>query len=333
MPRLLPLLLALAACAHAADPAAAPAPARQWPQEPAPALARLSGVFPDPSAPLQTPPLWRRILDAVVGIDPEKQRPALVRPFGLLAEPGGFVVADPDAARVLRVRLSPLTALELSCPDLEWQMPMALAADPQGTLLVADAAAGWVVALAEDGSCRKLGEGELERPSGVAFLDGQIFVVDPPAHAVLAFDRQGALQRRIGSRGDEGNELNFPTAVAAVKGSLLVVDALHFRVARFSPAGEFLGAFGEEGDGGGAFGRPKALAADERGRLFISDAAHQLVLAFAGDGRFLSPIGEPGNGPGQFDLPAGMAAGEGRLYVADSYNHRIQIFELSGDEP
>jgi hypothetical protein len=48
-------------------------------------------------------------------------------------------------------------------------------------------------------------------------------------------------------------------------------------------------------------------------------------------GQFLLNIGETGTGPGQFGLPAGVAiGGDGRIYVADSYNHRVQIFKYTG---
>jgi len=46
-------------------------------------------------------------------------------------------------------------------------------------------------------------------------------------------------------------------------------------------------------------------------------------------GRILMAFGEEGSDPGQFWLPAGICIdGHGRIYVADSYNKRIQIFEL-----
>jgi hypothetical protein len=53
-------------------------------------------------------------------------------------------------------------------------------------------------------------------------------------------------------------------------------------------------------------------------------------------GRFLLAFGERGLHPGQFWLPAGAFIDPGdRIYVADAYNQRIQIFEYlagGGDE-
>ncbi len=45
----------------------------------------------------------------------------------------------------------------------------------------------------------------------------------------------------------------------------------------------------------------------------------------------LQSWGSFGNGAGQLDYPKGLAVdGEGNTYVADSYNHRVQVFDASG---
>jgi hypothetical protein len=53
------------------------------------------------------------------------------------------------------------------------------------------------------------------------------------------------------------------------------------------------------------------------------------VQIFTPDGQILMAFGQEGNGPGQFWLPAGIFIDDrNRIYVADSYNKRIQIFDL-----
>ena len=52
------------------------------------------------------------------------------------------------------------------------------------------------------------------------------------------------------------------------------------------------------------------------------------VQIFDRRGRFLLSFGERGLGPGQFWLPGGVFIDDrDRIYVADAYNQRIQIFE------
>lgn len=46
--------------------------------------------------------------------------------------------------------------------------------------------------------------------------------------------------------------------------------------------------------------------------------------------QFVSAWGEQGDGPGQFNDPIGIAVADGEVFVADSRNSRIQVFDLDG---
>ena len=54
-------------------------------------------------------------------------------------------------------------------------------------------------------------------------------------------------------------------------------------------------------------------------------------MKFSKDGEFLKEWGGPGTGPGQFDEPHCLAFdSQGRLFVGDRVNERIQIFDQDG---
>lgn len=304
---------------------AAPEP---WPGPEAPQVRWLAVLPAEPMA--REPSFWAKALDVIVGTDPRPPAPAFVRPFGVAAAEAEVFVADPEAPAVYRIDRQSGAAAPLECADRPWGAPIAVALDASGTLYVADRAS---VVRVRKGSCAVLVGAGLERPSGLAFAAGRLYAVDPPRHQVIAFSADGSELLRFGSRGEEPGELNFPTAIAAAgDGSLLVVDALNFRIDRFAPDGKFLGAFGEAGDAGGAFGRPKGVATDSRGRIYVSDVQHDVVLVFSPGGEFAFAVGRTGEGPGQFLLPAGLAVSGRFLFVADSYNHRVQVFELLGGE-
>ena len=326
--------LALAsACTHATS-AQRPGPPPEWPAAPAPARVRWAASFPDENTRRPSGSLWRRVLDFVVGFDADRsaEAPVFERPFGVAIAGDAVLVADPDGAQVVRVAWRKGEFEQLSCPK-PWLMPMAVAAGPDGATYVADAAAKLVVRHTPAG-CTELGAGALERPTGLAIYGGRLYVIDPPRHAVVAFSLEGRELFRFGERGDGEGQLNFPTAIAArPDGRLLVVDALNFRVVSFTAEGKRLGSFGEPGDGEGAFGRPKAVAVDDRGRIYVTDAQLDVVVVFDEAGKFDFAFGGSGGGPGALTLPAGIAIAESTVFVANAYNHRLEIFSLVGGQP
>jgi hypothetical protein len=334
-PRLIAGLCGLASltCAHASPPPAVTV-RPVWPGPPAPPKIRWLAAFPNPDTPGRpSASFWSRALDFITGEDPspESAQPPLARPFGLAVWENNLLVADPDGRQVLRVHWRTGDVEPLGCTERAFAMPMAIAVAPDGSLWIADGGAGAVIRREANGHCRALGVGHLVRPSGVAITGRTAYVVDPPNHAVWRFDLDGALLGRVGERGTGLGQFNFPTGIAALPdGSLLVVDALNFRVVHLAADGKPLAAFGEAGDAGGAFARPKAVAVDQAGTIYVSDAQNDVVLVYGREGAFDLAVGGPGQGPGQFSLPAGLAIGDGLLFVADSYNHRVGIFELLG---
>jgi sugar lactone lactonase YvrE len=328
--------LAAAACAHA-QRAAPPLPDVVWPEAPEAPRVRLAALFPDPSAPAPSRSRLRALLDLVAGVDEEQRRREgtwLARPFGVAAlADGSFAIADPDLPAVLRVGPRGAVA-RVTCAGREWSAPMAAAAGPDGALWIADGGSGEVVRVAPDGRCRAVGAGALERPTGLVVEADRLLVVDPPRHEVVALGLDGAVLGRFGGLGDGAGQLHFPVAIARTPdGALLVVDALNFRVARFAADGTWLGAFGAAGQSDGELARPKGIAVDPEGRIYVSDAQRDEVLVYSPGGAFEAALSRGGEEPGQLTMPAGLAVAGRRLFVADSQNHRVQVFEILGGRP
>lgn len=322
--------LLLLACARPMAAPVATAPPPSWPAAPAQPRVRFAAQFPREHAEAPQRSFFVRLWHAVAGLDDEAEAsPALLRPFGVAASGDRLFVADPDGAQVLRVDWKTGAAGPVACSGRDWVAPMAVAVGPAEVLWVADSGARALVRVAADG-CRAVGEGVLDRPAAVALAGGLVYAVDPPRHAVVGFSPEGVEQVRIGGRGGGEGKFNYPTGLAALAdGTLLVVDALNFRIDRFSAGGRWLGSFGTAGDGEGAFGRPKAVATDEEGRIYVTDALHDVVLVFSPEGEFQLAFGGSGDGPGRLTLPAGVAVAQARLFVADSFNHRVQAYELT----
>jgi phage tail-like protein len=77
---------------------------------------------------------------------------------------------------------------------------------------------------------------------------------------------------------------------------------------------------------------PAGIGVDQAGHIYLADTANHLIWHIdACDGRRtpLPCIQGPGQDPGQLNEPRGLLVGSRNLlYVADSGNHRVQVFDL-----
>ena len=83
----------------------------------------------------------------------------------------------------------------------------------------------------------------------------------------------------------------------------------------------------------GPFNRPSDVALDPNNDLYISDGyGNSRVHKFSASGEFLFSWGEPGKtAPGEFHVPHGVwVHTDGRVFVADRENNRIQVFTPDG---
>ena len=93
-----------------------------------------------------------------------------------------------------------------------------------------------------------------------------------------------------------------------------------------------LGEAGVAGDDATHFGSPQDLAFLPDGSILVADGLRNARIAkFDKDGKFVSSFGTRGSGPGQLSGVHGIAVGkDGRIYVADRANRRIQVFDANG---
>jgi sugar lactone lactonase YvrE len=84
--------------------------------------------------------------------------------------------------------------------------------------------------------------------------------------------------------------------------------------------------------GAGPFNRPTRVFQAPSGELYVTDGyGNARVHRFSPDGELIASWGEPGDAPGQFNLPHSVwVHGDGRVFVCDRENDRVQIFDLQG---
>ena len=118
------------------------------------------------------------------------------------------------------------------------------------------------------------------------------------------------------------------------------------QVIKFTPEGEELmrlGIAGQPGAGPGQLHEPCDVITAPNGDIFVSDGHSGQspdppegrtgrILKYDSEGNFIKEWGVIGFRPGQFRTPHGLEFdSQGRLFVADRGNHRIQIFDQDGN--
>lgn len=119
------------------------------------------------------------------------------------------------------------------------------------------------------------------------------------------------------------------------EGNIWVIDVGAHVVVKMNSKGRVimqLGRKGVPGTGHGNFNLPTDVAFAPNGDFYVTDGyGNSRVVKFSRDGQYLLEWGTKGSGAGEFLLPhAVVLDAQGRVYVSDRENRRIEIFESNG---
>ncbi len=274
-----------------------------------------------------------------------RRRVRFSHPYGVAAAPdGSFVVADTFKNRVILFAENGSARAYLRHADegrVPLRMPMAVALDREGRILVLNSGEGKLHRYDPrgrylDDPARIEGDLLVGARGLCVGIDGTILVAATRRHRLLAFPATGN-----GARDLEQTDLGrypfaFPMGVAQARsGEIAVCDALHHRVAIFANDGTLLRTLGGPGLGPGQFNGPAACAYLATGELLVLEWAGNRLQVFAPDGRAIAAWGRQGSWLlgckiGELSLPGGLAIdrARGRVLLADTHNHRIQRIEV-----
>ena len=294
-----------------------------WPAPPAEARIRFVRSL-DPESVKGRPSVMKKLWRAIVGSpDPDQMN----QPYGIAVGPDRKVYVADTFGGVIHAY--DLAKPGYSAITVRAQSLVGIAAGA-GRLFVTDSVAGSVIGLDAKGRTlwtlgRKFGLG---RPTGIVWAGDCLYVVDTTRHSVFMVSPDGAYLGGFGMQGAGAGQFNFPTNIARdADGTLYVTDTLNFRVQAFDPDGRYLGTFGHLGDAVGDFDKPKGVAVDSAGHIYVVEGLNDRVQIFDQSGQLLLAFGESGSAEGQFWLPTGITIVNDLVYVADSANRRVQVFE------
>jgi DNA-binding beta-propeller fold protein YncE len=117
--------------------------------------------------------------------------------------------------------------------------------------------------------------------------------------------------------------------------NLWTTDDGNHLVLKLDSSGNVLLVLGRINSGAEAnwlFNKPADVAFAKNGDIYVADGyGNSRIVKFDREGNYIKAWGKYGTGIGEFDLPHSVAIdSEGRVYVGDRENQRIQIFDSDG---
>ena len=182
---------------------------------------------------------------------------------------------------------------------------------------------------------RGLSDGRLMKPRAMTLSNNnEIYLVDITGR-IQVFDTEGEYKRGWRTPFIKQGK---PTGLGWSNDNLLLVaDTHYFRVLFYTPEGERVETIsigGTNGDGPGEFHFVTDVVQDARGHYFVGQYGQiDLIQEFDPEGTFIKRWGKQGGAPEDFSRPQALLIDEaGFLWVADACNHRIKIYDVTGEK-
>jgi DNA-binding beta-propeller fold protein YncE len=258
-------------------------------------------------------------------------------PRAITADDRGSVFVVDKSGRIQRFAPDGQFELMWRMPEGAAGKPVGFSVHPDGRIFVADTHYNRVVVFDRDG--RELarfgqegtGPGEFLLPTDVAFdADGYIYVGEYGGNdRISRWTPDFRFDTVIGDGPIDGKRLNRPSGIDFDdEQTLWIADSCNHRLVRLSRNGDILGVFGEFGEEPGRMRYPFDLCITPDQKVLVCEYQGNRLQWFDKEGRSLRVWGRSGRKPGELFAPWGATYGRnGRVYVVDSLNSRIQIIQ------
>ncbi len=230
------------------------------------------------------------------------------------------------------------------------QSTAGVAVDGEDNIYVADSKRGMVLVYDQYGRFLRYignvhGENAYQRPSGIAIdrKAGHLYLADSPRHLIFMLDLEGNLLKRVGKQGDDTSKgelkrrnntgpgaFNDPTQIAVSDHEVAVLDTAGTRVQIMDLECNLLRGFSVLKASRAEAHKENGLGLDQDGNIYVSYVGTSEVRMYNRDGGLQASFGQAGSRMGEFGAPRGLwVDASKRLYVADTENVRVQLFQLS----
>jgi hypothetical protein len=250
---------------------------------------------------------------------------------------------DTHTTRVVLVLLLLLSPVQLMAKEWDFKSPFGVAVNSKDIVYTADFGNKRVSMFTLDGEWLGAiesveGYGKLVGPFDVYITpDDHVYITDTFAHKILVLDADHKLLFALGSgnKGSEPGEFSEPHFITVNQtGEIFISDTFNARVQKFSPEGKFITEWGQVGDQSGEYlfhGYLARIDVDNQGFVYVREFDGGRIQKYTEDGEYVATFSQRGTGEGELDEGYGLTIIDDKIYCADTFESRVQIFSLEGE--
>jgi DNA-binding beta-propeller fold protein YncE len=218
--------------------------------------------------------------------------------------------------------------------DESW--PESVAVAPNATVWVADTRNNrlqvWPADLCQSGCVPTIvgsggsGNGQFNYPRGVASdALGNVWVADTRNNRIVRYTPSTKTFVSFGSQGTGQVQFNRPQGLAVSSSAIYVADTGNMRIEELGLDGHYINSYT------GGLGGVQDIAIAPDGTLWVADSGHNRIVHVSADLTTTYPdtFGSFGSGSMQFYQPHSLAIFGTTLFIADTFNNRIQEFTIT----
>lgn len=162
--------------------------------------------------------------------------------------------------------------------------------------------------------------------------DGSIYVADDANSRIVKLTETGGFLAAW--TGPASDKIGSPIGITFKNGLVYVADGLRKKVRVFDTTGTQVATL--TGSGSCAMSAVRDADADLAGNVYVANYTSNNILKLTPSGQCIKVWGTKGSGNGMFKNPYGVRVAQDpvwgeSVYVADSNNNRIQVFDLNGN--
>lgn len=157
-----------------------------------------------------------------------------------------------------------------------------------------------------------------------------VYVLDDNNSRIQIFNKSGTHLSNFGIAGTADGQFGLRgwLTIAEDK-TIYITDQGSNRVQRFDSNGNFISTFGSAGSGDGQFSSPSTIN-HYQWRYYITDAGNKRIQVIDGNGNYIwQSNGYTAETQGKLNQAKESAVYDNKVYVLDSSNYRVQIYNLS----